>query len=258
MGILNVTPDSFSDGGSHADPEAAIAHAHAMAEAGADIIDVGGESTRPKAAPVTAEDEQARVMPVVRALTKAGLVVSIDTRHAATMEAALDAGATIVNDISGLTFDPRARPLVARHGCAVVLMHMRGTQQTMTGLTQYDHVTRDVTRELSARIVLAMAAGVARQAIAIDPGLGFAKTAEQSVALLAGLDSLAALGFPILVGASRKSFIGRISGEEAPDRRLPGSLAAGLFAVARGARILRVHDVAATAQALRVWQALSG
>jgi dihydropteroate synthase len=258
MGILNVTPDSFSDGGRHADTKAAITHGRAMAEAGADIIDVGGESTRPKAPPVTAEQEQARVIPVVKALAKAGLVVSIDTRHAATMEAALNAGAAIVNDISGLTFDPRARPLIARHGCAVVLMHMRGTPQTMTGLTQYDHVTRDVTRELSARIVLAMAAGIARQAIAIDPGLGFAKTSEQSTALLGDLAAFSALGFPVLVGASRKSFIGRLSGEEDAGRRLGGSLAAALFAVAKGARILRVHDVTETAQALRVWRALGG
>lgn len=256
MGILNVTPDSFSDGGRHADPGVAIAAGLSMAEDGASIIDVGGESTRPGAAAVSVEAEQARVVPVIAALARAGLLVSVDTRNAATMAAALDAGAAIVNDVSGLTHDPDARPLVARRGCATVLMHMRGTPETMNAMTDYADVVRDVARELSARVVLALAAGIPRAAIAIDPGIGFAKTGEQSLSILRGLDSFTALGFPVLVGVSRKSFIGRLSGEADAARRLPGSLAAGLFALSRGARILRVHDVRDTAQAIRVWQAL--
>lgn len=256
MGVLNVTPDSFSDGGTHVDPAAAIAAGLAMAEHGADIVDVGGESTRPGAQAVPPDQEQARVIPVIHALAQRGLTVSIDTRNATTMRAALDAGACIVNDVSGLTHDPESRPLIARTGCAVVLMHMRGTPQTMTGLTDYADVVRDVTRELSARVVLALAAGVAREAIAIDPGIGFAKTAEQSSAILRRLDAFTAMGFPVLVGVSRKSFIGHLTGEADPSRRLPGSLAAGLFALSRGALILRVHDVAETAQAVAVWRAL--
>ena len=256
MGILNVTPDSFSDGGQHVDPGVAIAAGLSMAEDGASIIDVGGESTRPGAAAVSVEEEQTRVVPVIAALARAGLVVSVDTRNAATMAAALDAGAAIVNDVSGLTHDPAARPLVARRGCATVLMHMRGTPETMNAMTDYADVVRDVARELSARVVLALAAGIPRAAIAIDPGIGFAKTGEQSLLILRGLDSFTALGFPVLIGVSRKSFIGRLSGEADAARRLPGSLAAGLFALSRGARILRVHDVRETAQAIRIWQAL--
>jgi dihydropteroate synthase len=256
MGILNATPDSFSDGGTHLDPAIAIAAGLAMADDGADIIDVGGESTRPGAPMVPPEAEQRRVIPIIRALAAAGLRVSVDTRNATTMLAALDAGATIVNDISGLTFDKFSRSVVARHGCPVVLMHMRGTPSTMTTLTEYDDVVRDVAREISARIVLALAAGITRDAIAIDPGIGFAKTAEQSVAVLRGLPALIALGFPVLVGVSRKSFIGRLAQEPDARRRSPGSLAAGLFALSRGAAILRVHDVRETTQAIRVWESL--
>lgn len=256
MGILNVTPDSFSDGGLHGDAGAAIEAGLAMAADGADIIDVGGESTRPGAHPVPLDLEQARVVPVIRALADAGLVVSVDTRNAATMAAALDAGARIVNDVSGLTHDPSARPLVAHRGCSAVLMHMRGTPDTMNSLARYDDVVREVARELSARVVLALAAGIARDAIAIDPGIGFAKTAEQNITLLRGLDAFTAMGFPVLVGVSRKSFIGRLAGEADAARRLPGSLAAGLFALSRGALILRVHDVRETVQAIAIWRAL--
>lgn len=257
MGILNVTPDSFSDGGRHADPGVAVAAGMAMAHDGADIIDVGGESTRPGAPPVPPDIEQARVVPIVRALASAGLTVSVDTRNAATMAVSLDAGATIVNDVSGLTHDPAARPLVARHGCATVLMHMRGTPDTMNSLAEYDDVVREVARELSARVVLALAAGIARDSIAIDPGIGFAKTGEHNIAILRGLSAFTATGFPVLVGVSRKSFIGRITGETDPAQRLPGSLAAGLFALSRGASILRVHDVRETVQAIAIWRALS-
>ena len=256
MGILNATPDSFSDGGTHLDPGVAIAAGLAMAVDGADIIDVGGESTRPGAPVVPPEDEQARVIPVIRALADAGLTVSVDTRNAATMAAALDAGAAIVNDVSGLTFDPQSRPLVAHRGCPVVLMHMRGTPATMNSLTHYDDLIRDVTRELQARLVLAMAAGIGRDLIALDPGIGFAKTGEQSVTILKRLDAFVALGFPVLVGVSRKSFIGRMTNEPDASRRLGGSLAAALFAASHGAAILRVHDVRETAQAIAIWESL--
>jgi len=257
MGVLNVTPDSFSDGGLHLDPDTAIRAGRAMAEAGADIIDIGGESTRPGSHPTSPEQERARVLPVVRALAAAGLRVSIDTRHAATMAAALDAGASIVNDVTALSHDPAAAPLIATRGCPVVLMHMRGDFATMYAQATYTDVPREVRDELAARIAAAEAAGIRRTQIAIDPGIGFAKTAPQSAAMLRGLDMLHDLGCPILVGVSRKSFIGALA--DAPDaaQRLPGSLAAALFAISRGAAILRVHDVPETIQALRVWQALT-
>lgn len=257
MGILNVTPDSFSDGGDHADPATAVAAGLAMAADGADIIDIGGESTRPGAPPVPPAEETARVVPVIRALADAGHCVSVDTRNAATMAAALDAGARIVNDVSGLTYDPDARALVARRGCPVVLMHMRGTPDTMVRLSHYDDAVAEVCRELADRVAAALAAGVAPPQIVIDPGIGFAKKADQSMAILRALKRFAGLGYPILIGVSRKSFIGALSGETDPHRRLGGSLAAGLFALSHGASILRVHDVRDTVQAVRTWQALS-
>ncbi len=258
MAILNVTPDSFSDGGTYPDPDAAVAAGLAMVAEGADIVDIGGESTRPGAAPVSPDQEQARVLPVVRALAAAGVRVSIDTRNAATMQAALEAGAAIVNDVTALAHDPAAAAVVARHGCPVVLMHMRGTPATMNAHARYTDIAAEVAAELGARIAAAERAGIARDAIAIDPGIGFAKLANHSVDLLRRLPDLGVLERPILVGVSRKSFLGRIAGVADPQRRLPASLAAGLFALARGAHILRVHDVAATAQAIRVWQALGG
>jgi dihydropteroate synthase len=258
MGVLNVTPDSFSDGGAHLDPNAAIQAGMAMAMAGADIIDVGGESTRPGARPTSAAEEQARVVPVIRGLAAAGLLISIDTRNAATMAAALDAGATIVNDVTALTHDPAAATLVAARGCPVVLMHMRGDPATMNARAVYSDVAREVIDELAARIAAAERAGIARDAIAIDPGIGFAKLAPHSLELLRRLPELSVLRRPMLVGVSRKSFIGRIGGETDPRQRMPGSLAAVLFALSRGANILRVHDVSETIQALRVWQALDG
>ncbi|MBN8875820.1 MAG: dihydropteroate synthase [Rhodospirillales bacterium] len=258
MGILNVTPDSFSDGGRHADPARAIEAAQRMVADGADIVDVGGESTRPGSAPVPPSVEQARILPVVRALAIAGLRVSVDTRNADTMRAALDAGAAIVNDVSGLAHDPAAAPLVAARGCPVVLMHMRGTPATMSKLAVYQDVAAEVRSELAATLARARAAGIAAEAIALDPGIGFAKHAPHSIALLQSLPTLATLGCPLLVGVSRKAFIGALSGVETPADRLAGSIAAGLFAIARGASILRVHDITETAQALRVWHSLSG
>jgi dihydropteroate synthase len=257
MGVLNVTPDSFSDGGAYRDADAAIKAGIDMAQAGADIIDVGGESTRPGSEPIAPEAERARVVPVIRALAAQGLCLSIDTRNATTMAAALDAGAAIVNDVSALTHDPAAAPLVATRGCPVVLMHMRGTPATMNAEARYTDVAGEVVAELAARIAAAEAAGIARARIAIDPGIGFAKLAPHSVELLRRLWELTVLGCPILVGVSRKSFLGRIGNEPDPSRRLPASLAAALFAFDHGASILRVHDVAETVQALRVWQALS-
>ncbi len=257
MGVLNVTPDSFSDGGVHLDPDTAIRAGLAMAAAGADLIDVGGESTRPGSRPTLPAEEQTRVLPVVRGLAAAGLCVSIDTRHAVTMAAALDAGAAIVNDVTALSHDPAAAPLVAAHGCPVVLMHMRGDFATMYAQAVYSDVVREVRDELASRIAACEAAGISRARIAVDPGIGFAKTAAQSTAMLRGLDALRDLGCPILVGVSRKSFIGALADEPDASRRLPGSLSAALFAVSRGASILRVHNVPETIQALRVWQALT-
>jgi dihydropteroate synthase len=257
MGVLNVTPDSFSDGGNFLDPVVAIAAGVAMAAAGADIIDVGGESTRPQSRPTSQEEEQRRVIPVIRGLAAAGLRVSVDTRHAATMAAALDAGAVIVNDVYALAYDAAAAPLVAARGCPVVLMHMRGMPADMYAEARYDNVAADVVRELGQRIEAAERAGIARERIAVDPGIGFAKTAEHSLELLRRLPELATHGCPILVGVSRKSFLGAVTGEQDARHRLPGSLAAGLFALSKGAAILRVHNVPETIQAIRVWQALA-
>ncbi len=256
MGILNVTPDSFSDGGRQAGSAAAIAAGLAMAAEGADIVDVGGESTRPGASPVPPDQEQHRILSVIRALAAASVRVSVDTRNASTMQAAVEAGAAIVNDISGLSHDPQAAAVVATCGCAVVLMHMRGIPATMNTLARYDNAVAEVRTELQDRIRAAQAAGIRDEQIVLDPGIGFAKSADQSIATLRGLPALTALGYPILVGASRKSFIGTLSGETRPDQRLGGSLAAGLFALAHGASILRVHDVRATVQAVQVWSTL--
>jgi dihydropteroate synthase len=258
MGVLNVTPDSFSDGGAHADAGSAIAAGLAMAEAGAALIDVGGETTRPRAAPTPPEEERRRILPVIRGLAAQGVAVSVDTRHAATMKAALEAGARVVNDVSALAHDPEAARVVAEAGCPVVLMHMRGTPATMHEHAQYTDVALEVARELAARIAFAEAAGIARAAIAIDPGIGFAKMAPDNIALLQRLPLLLNLGCPLLVGVSRKLFIGTLSGEKVPTRRLPGSLAAALHAAQHGAAILRVHDVAETVQAVRVWRGLAG
>jgi dihydropteroate synthase len=256
MGVLNVTPDSFSDGGRRYDPDAAIAAGLAMAADGADIVDVGGESTRPGAPPTDPDQEASRILPVIRALAGASVRVSVDTRNASTMQAALDAGASIINDVSGLSHDPRAGGVVAASGCPVVLMHLRGTPATMTKLANYADVVAEVRTELLGRVRVAKAAGVRGEQIVVDPGIGFAKRGEQSIALLRGLPDLISLGYPVLVGVSRKSFIGTLSREPRADRRLGGSLAAGLFALTQGAAILRVHDVRETVQAIRVWHTL--
>lgn len=258
MGILNVTPDSFSDGGRHVVLAAALAAGQAMVAAGVDILDIGGETTRPGARPVPPEEEQVRVLPVIRALRDLGVPISVDTRNASTMRAAVEAGARIINDVSALAHDPHSAAVVAELGCPVVLMHMRGTPQTMDGLAVYGDVARDVTAELAERIRHAEAAGIAREQIIVDPGLGFAKNDAQNVMLLKHLDVLQSLGCRILVGASRKRFIGTLVNESDPRRRDAGSMAAHLFALDRGASILRVHDVAPTVQAVKVWRALAG
>ncbi len=256
MGVVNVTPDSFSDGGDFLDPGQAVAAGLAMSAAGAAIVDVGGESTRPGATPTPPEIEQARILPVIRELTRQGVRVSADTRNAATMAAALDAGAAIVNDTSALSHDPEAAPLLARAGVPVLLMHMRGTPASMMAEANYADVALEVTAELAARLTLAEAAGIARERIALDPGIGFAKKTEHNLELLSRLPLLLNLGCPLVVGVSRKRFIGQIGRAAELRQRLPGSLAAGLFALSRGASMLRVHDAVETMQALRVWQAL--
>ena len=255
MGILNITPDSFSDGGRHFDAAAAIAAGHAMLEAGADILDIGGESTRPGAEPVSPDAEIARVIPVVRELAKAA-PVSIDTRHAATMQAALEAGAEIINDVTALRHDPAAVDFLARNQAPLVLMHMPGTDpRSMQAQADYADVVLEVARFLRDRVATLEALGIARARIAIDPGIGFGKTMAHNLALIEALPILAQIGCPMMLGASRKRFIGTLSGVEQAEARLAGSLAVALAGAARGAAILRVHDVAETIQALAVWQA---
>jgi dihydropteroate synthase len=258
MGILNVTPDSFSDGGRFLVLEDAVAAGAKMLAAGADILDVGGESTRPGAAPVTPDEEMARILPVIRALAGIGAAISADTRNAATMAAALDAGAAIINDISGLKHDKKSAALVAARGCPVVLMHMRGTPMTMNCQAHYANLVEDVLSELMAARDAAVAAGVRPNNIALDPGLGFAKIGEQNVFLLRATSRFATLGHPLVVGVSRKKFIGQFGGAPDPRKRMAGSLAAGLYAVSQGAHILRVHDVEETVQGLKIWTELTG
>lgn len=256
MGIVNCTPDSFSGDG-RAAHDAAIAHGEALRAAGADILDVGGESTRPGAEPVTPEREQARILPVIAALARGG-AVSVDTRHAATMRAALAAGAAIVNDVSALRYDPDSLATVAAAGCPVVLMHMRDLDpRRMQQDVHYEDAPREVAAHLAARIAACEAAGIPRQRIAVDPGIGFGKRLEDNLALIARLRVLGALGCAVLVGASRKGFIGRITGVTDPGRRAAGSVALALEAARRGAHILRVHDVDATVQALKVQEAVA-
>jgi dihydropteroate synthase len=257
MGILNVTPDSFADGGRWFEPEVAVAHGRALLDAGADIVDVGGESTRPGATPLPPGEEIRRVEPVVRALAGSGAVVSIDTRHKAVMEAALDAGACIVNDVSALTNDPDSLTLVARRRAAVVLMHMRGEPRTMQDNPAYASPLVEVLEYLEAHIEACVAGGIPREAIAVDPGFGFGKLVPHNLELLTGIGAFHTLGCVIVLGVSRKSTIARLSRGEPPEARLPGSLAAALFAVQQGVQILRVHDVAETHQALAVWRAIA-
>ena len=257
MGVVNVTPDSFSDGGLHADTQAAVAHGLALAEAGADIIDIGGESTRPGAEPVPLEDELARVMPVIEGLKAAGCPVplSIDTRKAAVAEAALDAGAVMFNDVSALTHDQESLGAAVR-APALCLMHAQGDPRTMQDDPRYGDVLLDVYDFLELRVAAATAAGVDRARIAVDPGIGFGKNLGHNVALLRRISLFHGLGCPVVLGVSRKRFIGTLSGVAEARGRVAGSLAAGLGGVEQGVQILRVHDVAETRQALGVWRAV--
>jgi dihydropteroate synthase len=257
MGVLNVTPDSFSDGGLWLDPEAAIPHAIEMVSQGAGIVDVGGESTRPGAAAVSEADELHRVLPVIEALAGAiSVPISIDTRKPSVAAAAVEAGASIVNDTSGEEVDPEMDEVVARTGAAVVIMHSRGTPATMKTLTDYSDVVRETTAFLTQRAEQAAEAGVPTASIALDPGIGFAKTPQQSLQLLAGLDELAGTGWPVVVGTSRKSFIGATLGVP-EDQRLEGTAATVAWAVARGAHVVRVHDVEAMSRVVRMTEAIA-
>jgi len=262
MGVLNVTPDSFSDGGRYLDDAAAVEHGLRMAEHGADLVDVGGESTRPGASRVEAEEETRRVVPVIAALAAEGVPVSVDTTRAVVARAALDVGARVVNDVSGGLADPAMAGVVAAAEVPFVLMHWRGHSRAMQRLATYDDVVTDVVTELSARVAEAERAGVRPERIVLDPGLGFAKTAEHNWRLLARLDALLALGHPVLVAASRKSFLGALlAGPEGTPRpvedRAEASLATAVLAAAAGAWGVRVHDVRATVDALRVVSAVA-
>lgn len=255
MGVLNVTPDSFSDGGRYREASAALVQAHRMAAEGAAIIDVGGQSTRPGAAPVAVEEELARVVPVVEALCREiDLPVSVDTSKPEVMRAALAAGAAMVNDVAALRA-PGALQAVAGSEAGICLMHMQGEPQTMQAAPRYDDVVAEVREFLERRVAAALAAGVARERMVVDPGFGFGKTLEHNLLLLAGLGRVAPAGLPLLAGLSRKSMIGELTGRPL-DGRLPGSVALAALAVRQGASIVRAHDVAATVDAVKVATAL--
>jgi dihydropteroate synthase len=258
MGVVNVTPDSFSDGGRFFAVDAAIAHGLKLIAEGADLLDIGGESTRPGAEEVSVQDEIARIVPVITGLRSAtDRPISIDTRKAAVAEAALQAGANIWNDVTALSEDPAALDTAARLGVPVILMHMQGQPQTMQDDPRYGNVVAEVCSYLAERAHLAMAAGVAREAISLDPGIGFGKTLNHNLALLSNLDGLKALGFPVVLGVSRKRFIqGLDPSATSAEDRLGGSIAAALAGARAGVDVLRVHDVGQTAQALAVWQAI--
>ncbi len=254
MGVLNVTPDSFSDGGRYLENDAAVAHGLELIEAGAAILDVGGESTRPGAEPVGADEERRRVVPVIEALAGRGpgVEISIDTSKASVAVAALDAGATLVNDVTALRGDPAMAELVAERGVECCLMHMLGEPRTMQVDPHYDDVVSDVKAFLEQRMAAAIKAGVAEERILLDPGIGFGKTLEHNLELLARLSEIVALGRPVVIGTSRKSFLGRLTGREDPAERIPGTIATNVLAYERGARVFRVHDVTPVLDALRV------
>jgi dihydropteroate synthase len=256
MGIVNVTPDSFSDGGQFADASAAAAAGGDMAAEGAAIVDVGGESTRPGAKPVWEGDEIERVIPVIRQLAAGGAAVSIDSRKADVMTAALGAGARLINDVSALTFDDRSAGIIAAAGLPVILMHHQGAPEVMQEDPRYDDVLVEVYQWLEERIAVAEAAGIARDKILIDPGFGFGKSVAHNLELMNGLALLHSLGCPVVVGASRKRTIGALSNEAPADKRLGGSIAFALKGAEQGVQMLRVHDVYETVQALRIWRGL--
>lgn len=256
MGIINATPDSFSDGGLHQRLDAALAHAHSLIAEGADILDIGGESTRPGAQPVSTQEEMDRVLPIIEGLRGVPVPVSIDSRKAEVMQAAIAAGAQMVNDVDALQ-DAAAMDAVVASDVAVCLMHKQGQPQNMQQQPHYQDVVAEVSAFLLARIAAAQAAGIRRDRIVIDPGFGFGKTLAHNLALLRELGKLAELGVPVLAGLSRKSMLGALTGQQVAER-LPASVAAALLAVQRGAGIVRVHDVRATVDALKIWNAVNG
>ena len=256
MGIVNVTPDSFSDGGQHADPQSAIRHAQDLVKAGADILDVGGESTRPGSLRLSQEEEWARIGPVLKETVRWGVPISVDTYQPQTMRLALDLGVDIINDIHALR-RPQAETIVAASAAGVCLMHMQGEPGNMQQSPHYDDVVDEVRDFLVQRADSLLSLGVAKERITLDPGFGFGKTLEHNLDLARGLPVLVAEDYPVLVGVSRKSMVGGVLGRSVQDR-LPGSLAAALACVANGARIVRVHDVGATVDAIKVWSALRG
>ncbi len=257
MGVLNVTPDSFSDGGLFSNVKAAIAHARSLIAAGADILDIGGQSTRPHAVEVSLEEELNRVLPIIQAVRQeTDTPISIDTTRAAVAHAAIAAGADIVNDISSATYDPEMLPTIAALRVPLVLMHIRGTPQTMQQLTDYDDLIGDIYTFLQARLDAAIASGVERDRLVIDPGIGFAKTYAQNVEILRRLPELRAIGCPLLVGASRKSFIGHLLNQPDPKKRVWGTAGACCAAIVGGADLLRIHDVRELKDVCRVADAV--
>ena len=259
MGVLNVTPDSFSDGGEFLDPDKAVVRAVSLLDEGALIVDIGGESTRPGSEPVSSDEELRRVMPVLREILaiRPEAIVSIDTYRASTAEVALDAGARIVNDVTALG-DPRMAGVVAERGCSIVLMHMRGEPKSMQQDPRYEDVVREVRDFLARRTERALRAGVEEDNIVIDPGIGFGKTLEHNLTLLNRLDTLVEFGFPVLIGASRKSFLGKIVGSGSPKDRLFGTVATNVIAYEQGVSLFRVHDVRANKEALAIAAAIRG
>lgn len=258
MGVVNVTPDSFSDGGDFLDSTLAIQHGLQMSADGADILDIGGESTRPGSAPVSIDEELKRVIPVIEGLAQKGKLVSIDTRHAEVMRQAIAAGARIVNDVTALTHDANSMDVCAKTGVDVVIMHMQGDPQTMQNNPRYDDVSADIMMYLRERVRVMEGAGVARDKIAVDPGIGFGKNLDHNLRVLSKLADYEGLGLPVLLGVSRKSFITKIDRDVPPKERVAGSLGAAIAGYARGVRLFRVHDVAETRQAIAVWRAIEG
>lgn len=259
MGVVNVTPDSFSDGGDFLDPLRAIDHGLMLLEEGAGILDIGGESTRPGARPVTPEEEQRRILPVIEGLKKAEpkAVISVDTRHSETMQKAIDMGADIINDISALTHDTQSLSVVKKAQIPVILMHMKGTPDTMQIRPSYDDVIEEIYNYLEGRIAACMAAGIDRKMIIIDPGIGFGKTLEDNLKVLKNINKFRSLGCPVLFGASRKSFIEKLCPNTPTKERLAGSISAAIMALEQGAQIFRVHDVKQMQQAFTIWRAIN-
>lgn len=255
QGVLNVTPDSFSDGGEHAELAKALSHARQMVGAGADIIDIGGETTKPGAKAVSIEGEKSRVLPAIKDLAALNVPLSIDSRNAEVMKDAILSGAHIINDVSALSHDPMSSSVVKDVDVPIILMHAQGSPETMQDDPQYDHVLLDIYDYLESKIRMCIDAGIANDKIIVDPGIGFGKTVEYNLEIINGLAIFHGLGVPLLLGTSRKSFIGKISGEDVAAKRIPGSIASMLLCLEQGAQIVRVHDVEQTRQAISVWRA---